>query len=273
MRFADANSDYKNADFVIFGVPYDLSSSYRAGSRFAPTAIRAASYNFESFVFEKSVSMDELKIHDMGDIGEWGIAGDMIKDVEFTVKKIITEEKFSLALGGEHTLTVGAARALKDLKVGIIFFDAHLDFRTEYLGDALSHACVSRRTYEILGEGMVGSIGVRSMSKGEKEDAEKLGYIYGDFDRVVENISADKIYISVDVDVIDPSYAPGVGNPEPLGMTPRELLEYIDTLFRKFDVVGVDIVEISPPYDPSGITSVLGAKIAQRIIAVKSLCL
>ncbi len=273
MRFADANSDYKNADFVIFGVPYDLSSSYRSGSRFAPTAIRTASYNFESFILEKSVSMDDLKIHDMGDIGEWGLAEDMLKDVEFTVKKIVTEGKFPLILGGEHTLTVGAARALKDLNAGIIFLDAHLDFRTEYLGNTMSHACVARRTYEILGEGMVGTVGVRSMSKGEKEDAEKLGYIYGDFDSVVENISTEKIYISVDVDVVDPSYAPGVGNPEPLGMHPRELLECIDKLFNKFDVVGADVVEISPPYDPSGITSVLGAKIVQRIIAVKSLCL
>lgn len=272
MRFSDANSSYEEADYVIYGVPFDLTSSYRAGSRLAPTYIRLASYNFESFVVEKRVSLSTLRIHDMGNLGEWGHPRDMIEDVSATIKKVINDGKFPIGIGGEHSLTIGAAKIIKELGAGIIIFDAHLDFREEYLGDKYSHACVSRRIWEVLGSERIASVGVRSMSEEEFINSKSVKYIYGEFEEVLQKLSVSKVYISIDVDVIDPAYAPGVGNPEPCGLSPRELLDFIDKIFNNFEVIGADIVEISPPYDQSGITSVLGAKLVQRIIVGKHTC-
>lgn len=270
MNFAGASSSYEEADYVLFGVPFDLTSSYRAGTRLAPTFVRLASYNLESLVLEKGVSLETLHIYDMGDIGEWGSARDMIRDVESTLRNIIiNDKKFPIVIGGEHSLTIGVANIIKELGAGIIIFDAHLDFREKYLGDMYSHACVSRRIWEVVGSDRIISVGVRSMSEEELLSSRSVKYAYGKFEDVINNLSVDKVYVSIDVDVIDPAYAPGVGNPEPLGISPRELFQYLDTIFSNFEVIGVDIVEISPPYDPSGITSILGAKIIQRIIAGK----
>lgn len=267
-KFADANSSFNDAKFVIFGVPFDSTSSFRSGSRFAPNRIREASYNFETYLMEHDVDLIDVPIHDAGNLDEYGNVDEMTGAVEDAVKKILP--KFPILIGGEHSLTMGAVKPFKD--VSVVFIDAHLDFREEYLGIKNSHACVSRRISEIVGVENVFSIGVRSFSREEKDDAEKLGLKYfSSFDikekgveKIIRNLNLKKkIYLSLDMDGVDPSYAPGVGNPEPFGLTPLDVVKCIKILSDR--LIGFDIVEVCPPHD-NGNTSLLGARIIRDLI-------
>jgi agmatinase len=277
LHFADAEDDFKSSKFIIFGVPYDGTSSYRYGSRFAPDEIRKASYNFESFVFTHNLSLSDVKIHDMGNLGtldEFGDPEKVVETVHSTMGSILPE-KFPIMLGGEHSVTVGAARALKKMNAGIIFIDAHADFRDQYLGKKFSHACTARRSFEIL-NGKVFTIGVRSISKEEREEADKLGYNFIDafkfreigwkeaIETAKESIGTERIYLSIDIDGIDPAYAPGTGTPEPFGLEPVDVKNIINFLAPY--LVGADITEVSPPYD-NGNTSALAARLVQEIVA------
>ena len=268
LKFADANSSFNDAKFVIFGVPFDSTSSFRSGSRFAPNRIREASYNFETYLMEQDVDLIDIPFHDAGNLDEYGNVDEMTGAVEDAVKKILP--KFPILIGGEHSLTIGAVKTLKN--VSVVFIDAHLDFREEYLGIKNSHACVSRRVSEIVGIENVFSIGVRSFSREEKNDAEKLGLKYvSSFDvkeKGIENIIRNlnlkkKIYLSLDMDGVDPAFAPGVGNPEPFGLTPLDVVKCIKILSDR--IVGFDIVEVCPNYD-NGDTSLLGARIIRDLI-------
>jgi len=268
LKFADANSSFNDAKFVIFGVPFDSTSSFRSGSRFAPNRIREASYNFETYLMEQDVDLIDIPFHDAGNLDEYGNVDEMTGAVEDAVKKILP--KFPILIGGEHSLTIGAVKTLKN--VSVVFIDAHLDFREEYLGIKNSHACVSRRVSEIVGIENVFSIGVRSFSREEKNDAEKLGLKYvSSFDvkeKGIENIIRNlnlkkKIYLSLDMDGVDPAFAPGVGNPEPFGLTPNDVVKCIKILSDR--LVGFDVAEVCPPYD-NGNTSLLGARIIRDLI-------
>jgi len=268
LKFADANSSFNDAKFVIFGVPFDSTSSFRSGSRFAPNRIREASYNFETYLMEQDVDLIDIPFHDAGNLDEYGNVDEMTGAVEDAVKKILP--KFPILIGGEHSLTIGAVKTLKN--VSVVFIDAHLDFREEYLGIKNSHACVSRRVSEIVGIENVFSIGVRSFSREEKNDAEKLGLKYvSSFDvkekgieKSIRNLNLKKkIYLSLDMDGIDPAFAPGVGNPEPFGLTPLDVVKCIKILSDR--LVGFDVAEVCPPYD-NGNTSLLGARIIRDLI-------
>ncbi|MEM0150833.1 MAG: agmatinase [Thermoplasmata archaeon] len=276
MKFADSDYEYKDSRYVIFGVPFDGTTSFRPGSRFAPNSIRIASKNLESFVYENRVNMREKVINDLGDLEEFGNVDDVIKEVKFTIDKIMDDGKFPIMLGGEHSITAGAALSIKDRDYSIIFIDAHSDFRDEYLGVKYSHACVARRAFEILGENRVFSIGVRSVSMEEYNSEDFKKYIHFPsyivhsvgMENVLDNLEKylgnNKIYLSIDMDGIDPSYAPGVATPEPFGISPWDLKYLIEKFSKK--IVGADIVEISPPYD-NGNTSMLGARLIQEIIS------
>ena len=268
LKFADANSSFNDAKFVIFGVPFDSTSSFRSGSRFAPNRIREASYNFETYLMEQDVDLIDIPFHDAGNLDEYGNVDEMTGAVEDAVKKILP--KFPILIGGEHSLTIGAVKTLKN--VSVVFIDAHLDFREEYLGIKNSHACVSRRVSEIVGIENVFSIGVRSFSREEKNDAEKLGLKYvSSFDvkekgieKSIRNLNLKKkIYLSLDMDGVDPAFAPGVGNPEPFGLRPMDVVKCIKILSDR--LVGFDVAEVCPPYD-NGNTSLLGARIIRDLI-------
>ena len=280
LHFADASKDFSSSKFIILGVPFDGTSSFRHGSKFAPDEIRKASYNLESYLPEHRINLSDVPIHDMGNIGtldEFGSAKEVIDTVYSTLSEIIPD-KFPIMLGGEHSITIGAAKALEKLKdAGIIFIDAHADFRDQYLGNRYSHACTARRAYEIL-NGKVLSIGVRSVSKEETIDAEKLNYTWIDtyefqklgwklaIKKALDILNVKKIYLSVDIDGIDPSYAPGTGTPEFFGLTPFDVKNIIGFLGDM--LIGADITEVSPPYD-NGNTSILAARLVQEIIAIK----
>ena len=281
--FADALSNFSNSEFVIYGVPYDRSASFRTGQRFAPDEIRRASYNFESLVFRENIDLRDIPIHDMGDIGEFGNPESMIESVGFIVEDIISKKKFPIGLGGEHTITLGAVHGIKraGIEPFIISIDAHADFRDEYLGDPYSHACVMRRISEIIGLENMAIIGVRSVSPEEmnyfKEimNENKRLYLYNSFElktlglmkvvKEIEEKAGDKpIYLTLDMDGIDPAYAPGVGTPEPFGLHPLDILTIIDYFAKR--LVGFDVVEIVPAYD-NGNTSILGAYFVRYVIA------
>ncbi|MGC8646585.1 MAG: agmatinase [Thermoplasmata archaeon] len=276
LRFADAVYDYENANFVIFGVPFDGTTSYRGGARFAPNAIREVSVNLESLVYENGFDMRDARMHDMGNLDESGMPEDAIEDVHFHASNIFHDGKIPIMLGGEHSITAGIARAIRERNIGILFIDAHTDFRDEYLGVKYSHACVARRSYEILGMDRIATVGIRSVSPEEYNDMNFKNYFKISSEEVGKNgiehavkglkdhFKDMRIYLSIDMDGIDPSYAMGVATPEPFGLTPWDVRKIIESFADK--IVGADIVEISPPFD-NGNTSMLAAKLVQIIVS------
>jgi len=275
LHFADASSDYSEAQVVIWGIPFDRTTSYRPGTRFAPNAIREASWNFETYLFDHGVDLRDIKVADEGDMEEFGSVDEMCEAVEAQARKFQKDGKFILTLGGEHSVIPPVVRTYPE-KTAVAVIDAHLDFRDEYLGLRNSHACASRRISEHVGKENVTVIGVRSIAKEDLEGADGLHYIdaytvteHG-IGRVISELKSRyngrKVYLSIDIDGIDPAFAPGTGTPEPFGLTPLDVKKVINSLGR--NIVGADIVEVSPPYD-SGNTAALAARLAREIIATR----
>ncbi len=271
-KFAGASSDYDSAEYVILGVPFDKTSSFRPGSADGPDEIRRASYCFEPYMMEYDVSLLDLNIHDMGNVSEHSLVEDMGKEVQNTLMCLLNDGKFPIVIGGEHSLSPYVVSAFED--VYVIILDAHLDYRDEYEGMKRSHATPTRRISEIDIKGLH-VLGIRSFSF-EESLIEKPPYITtydmardNDYlDDILENIGGENVYLSIDMDVFDPSYAPGVGNPEPYGLKPIQCKNIIDRLST--NLVGVDIVETCPKYDQSGLTSNLAARLVYDILGSNS---
>lgn len=267
--FADAESSFDYAEFAILGVPFEGTTSFRKGTRLAPTSIRKESYNFETYLFDHGTDLEDVAFHDMGNIKCEGLE-EMMGGVGDEVGRILQEKKFPIIVGGEHSLTPPAVS--KFGKVGVLILDAHLDFRNKYLNESNSHACSARRVAEHVGVGNVLILGVRSMEKQEREDAHDLGlrYIHANrvrelgIKRILKDLLWNRIYLSLDMDFLDPAYAPGVGNPEPFGLSPLDVKDCINVLAGK--LVGFDVCEVSPPFD-SGNTSSLAARFVRELIA------
>ncbi len=268
--FADANSSFDEGEFVIFGVPFDGTCSFRKGTALAPRCIREESYNYETYLFEHDIDLEMVQFHDLGDIKCDSLQG-MIGGVGTTVEQILKANKFPIILGGEHSLSPPAIRKMRD--AGVVILDAHLDFRNEYLDEIHSHACATRRISELVGIENVLSIGLRSMETKEKKDAHAMGLNYVTapklkdlgMKKVLKNIKWERVYLSIDMDFFDPSFAPGVGNPEYFGLSPEDAKECIDFLAPR--LIGFDVCEASPPFD-SGNTCSLAARLIRELIAV-----
>ena len=274
-NFGGFKREYSESDFVLFGVPFDSTSSFRPGSRFGPAAIREASANIETWSWRAGIDFEEVKLHDLGDLAVvHGDAGETIRRVKETVEDIILSKKIPVMLGGEHIITLGALRGIRDATV--VSFDAHFDLRDEYLSNKLSHACVMRRALEELGVRNVVIVGARASYREEIEFVKKCGVNYISSRQIMcvgtkeagawlkEALSnSKKVYLSVDMDVLDPAFAPGVGNPEPEGIPVSILLDLIEEMVDD-RVVGFDIVEVSPAYD-SGTTAVTASKIIYEL--------
>ncbi len=272
VNFAFATASFEKAEFVIVGVPFDRTTSFRSGARAGPNAIREASYNFEPYVFEHDLLLTDVPIHDAGNIEDLGNAEDMIRETKEVVSSIIKAGKFPLLIGGEHTITIPAVQAHGE--VGVIAIDAHLDFRDEYMNNKFSHACVLRRNADHVGIENVLAFGVRSISIDEKR-AKMPEYIDAyaiheegvekSFKRALNMMRRENIYFSLDIDGIDPAYAPGTGTPEPFGLTSMDVKRCINMLGPR--LAGFDVVEVSPPYD-KGNTAGLAARMIIEAIAV-----
>ncbi len=276
LQFADANAKFDEARIVIFGVPYDRTTSFRSGARHGPNAIREASWNFETYMMEHGRDLLDVKYHDMGNTEEFGPPSEMIQGVKGFVTMIVKSGKIPLVLGGEHSISIGCVRAFpKD--TAVIGLDAHLDFRNSYLGEKYSHACSARRIADHVGVKNVMYIGVRSQSKEETEDADRLGLqtitikdieehgLDTAIEKTMKMVGRRKVYLTIDIDCIDPAYAPGVGTPEPFGMMPGQVKKIINSLGSH--IIGMDVNEVAPAWD-NGQTAVLAARLVREAILV-----
>lgn len=273
INFLGADSPYHEAKFVVVGVPFDLTTSFRPGARSAPNAIREASYHFEQFMLDHKLDLSEIKVHDMGNLPDHGSVEEMLEGTRKVSRELIEDGKFPLFLGGEHTMTIPAIEAYND--VGMILIDAHLNFKDSRMGQRYCHDTVTRRVSEQLGKDNVLVFGVRSISHEEHTAGNLPEYIDAytiaqegvekAFKRALNIIKKDKIYLSLDIDGIDPAYAPATGMPEPFGLTSLDVKKCINMLGSR--LVGFDLVEISPPYD-KGTTAALGARMVQEVMAV-----
>ncbi len=271
--FADAEASFADSRFVYYGYPFDGTACFRKGSSKAPDEIRKNSYNFETYLMELGIDISDISANDWGNLEVTSNQEKNEVELFNLVSKIASENKFPIGLGGEHSLTPPAVRALHDKypTLGVVILDAHLDFRKEYDNNSLSHATVTRRVSEIVGIDNVRSIGIRSVSQNEITEARAVGlkFIETGWTEVREYLSDaiegldGPVYLSLDMDAIDPAFAPGVGTPEPFGMTPYEVLQTIN--FFADRIVGFDCVEVCPPYD-NGNTSALAARLVRHLV-------
>ena len=259
----------------IFGVPFDSTHSYKPGCRFGPDVIRDAFNNIEIFHPNLQVDLEVVNIKDYGNIQHTVVATEMLDMVEKITNELKKEKKPLVILGGEHLLTLGSYMSFPK-EVGYVVFDAHYDLRDEYANTKLSHAAYLRRIVEKRGADNIVHVGARSFVKEELEflTKNKINSIsdkeirLGNACRQLkDSISTfDELYVSIDLDVVDPAFAPGVGNPEAVGITSRELYDLVSSLENK-KIVGSDVVELNPSFD-NGSTSSLAAKMISTIIAM-----
>jgi agmatinase len=273
--FADAESDVKDARFVLFGVPFEKTSSFRHGADKAPFEVRQASWNFERYDLRTGVCFEEISLHDYGDLPVQNLTS---KEVFTTTKTftstLLEKNKIPVAIGGDHSITPGIITAFpKD--IAVLSLDAHMDFRQTYKNDIYNHACVLQRVADHLPVENIAVLGIRSAEKEEFDQANKVDLFFRDAFTITQQgigkiiketktrLKGKSIYLTIDIDVIDPAYAPGTSTPEPFGLTPQDVLEIIDAFSPQ--VIGCDLVEVCPPYD-QGQTAVLAARLLRTCI-------
>ncbi len=275
--FADASASLEESEYVIVGVPFDRTTSFRPGARFGPDSIRQHSWNFESYDLETGVSLSDLAIHDLGNTEEFGSATQMADALREEIRPLYAAGRVPIVLGGDHACSPPSVEAYPDSapSLGVLYLDAHMDFRSSYLGDPRSHGCSSRRILEKVGARNIVVLGVRSVSEEEIEDNKSIGMSYitaheiaregieSAVQRALNMLKTERLYISLDIDAIDPAYAAGTGTPEPFGLTPRDVKHVIGMAAPR--LAGLDIMEVSPHYD-SGNTSALAARLAREAI-------
>ena len=276
IAYAGAESEYNDADAVIFGIPYDHTACFKAGAREAPTAIRRASYNFEEIHFEHGLHERTLQVCDYGNCDDFILPEDMFAEVDFAVAPAVRDGKFTIAMGGEHSINIPIIKAFPKRSVALISIDAHLDSRDEYLGTPNSHACVMRRAADHLGLDNVFVLGARAIGKEELERDDAVPFIssYDIMDMgmakavetALDSVKAENVYLTLDIDGIDPAYAPGTGTPEPFGLLPIDVKKAINMIGDR--LIGFDVNEVCPPADPSGITSILAARMINEVLEV-----
>ncbi|MFH0765120.1 MAG: agmatinase [Calditrichota bacterium] len=272
--FMGAHPEGHRAEAAIIGAPFDGTASYRAGARFGPDAIREASFSLETY----SAFLDrDLTGRDYVDWGNLEIAPGrveiMLELVANQVQRALALNLRPIILGGEHTITLGVIRVLAKRYPGlhILQLDAHADFREEYLGEKFSHATVMRRVAEIIGADRLHRLGIRAGTKEELTEAGIELPLSGeaptrDIEKVVLGLPEEApLYITLDLDVFDPALIPGVGNPEPWGITWREFIQLVRAV-SFHNIVGVDINELAPQYDPSGVSSVVAASAVRDLM-------
>lgn len=270
--FIGCESEYRDADVVIFGAPFDGTTSFRPGTRFAGKAIRSESYGIETYSPYQDRDLTAMKIFDAGELEfPFGNTIKVLEEIEETTRKIIRDHKIPVMIGGEHLVTLGSVRAVyeKHPDLHVIHLDAHTDLRTDYLGEELSHATVIRRVWDLVGDGRIYQFGIRSGEKYEFEFASKHNTIrkfdLEGFSKCVEELKGKPVYFTLDLDILDPSIFSGTGTPEAGGITFKELLDAIVEL-DKLNIVGCDMNELSPVYDTSGVSTAVACKILREML-------
>ena len=275
--FSGFGKPFGEATFIVFGVPFDRTSTYRSGSKFAPIAIREASLNIETYSFRSRFDLEDAQICDIGDLHVVDSVDETMRRLSAVESEVLKASKIPIAMGGEHTITFGTTRPLAT-NVGIVCFDAHADMRDEYMGEKLMHATSLRRIIEKVGSDKIVHVGLRAICK------EELAFLemndVKDFSmrdlrlhdvrenvRLIRRAVSDfmKLYVTIDMDAFDPGFAPGVGNPEPDGMWPDLFFSILAAVCDE-RLAGLDLVELSPSCD-NGATAALGAKVIFEAIS------
>jgi agmatinase len=259
---------------VRFGAPLDLTGSYRSGTRFGPQQIRAADEVLEDYSLTLDRDVRQVKVLDRGDLElPPGDLEGSLAAIEEEATGALQQGMAFVALGGEHLITLPLVRAALSRypDLGVLHFDAHADLADRYRGSRLTHATVMRRVVELLGPGRVVQVGVRSATPEEAVFAREWTHFFPgpppDMAAVLDLLAGRPVYCTIDVDVVDPGFAPGVGTPEPGGWSSTDLVSVLHRA-TGLDVVGMDVVEVCPPYDPAGITACLAAKLLREALLV-----
>jgi agmatinase len=277
--FSGFQKPFEKADYIILGVPFDVTSTYRTGARFGPNAIRQASLNIETYSFRTGIDIEDLKLHDLGDLHISTDTEKTLERIEMVIKDLLEAEKIPVTIGGEHTITLGVVKGLGDKasKTAIVSFDAHLDLRHEFMDLKLSHTTFMRRINEQMKPAKIIEVGTRAVCKEELAYAKKAGVEFFTTQQtrregsekiakqLREKLAKYKnVYLSIDMDVLDPAYAPAVQNPEPEGLEPHALLDILSSICDK-RLVGFDLVEVAPNYD-SGVSEIQAAKVMFEVL-------
>lgn len=272
--FIGCDAEYEDAKIVLFGAPFDSTTSFRPGARFGSSSIRHESFGLETFSPYQEADLSDYKVFDSGDLELcFGNTEKALADIEFHTEHILSDGKIPLMLGGEHLVTLGAVRAAikKYPDLHIIHFDAHADLRDDYLGMPLSHACVLRRCHELVGDGRIHQFCIRSGERAEFEFAKKHTDMHRfDFEGLSELVAELKernvpLYFTIDLDCLDPGFFPGTGTPEAGGVSFAELLNAIMEV-TKCNVVAGDVNELAPMLDVSGASTAVACKVVRELL-------
>ena len=271
MNFIGAEADFEDAGVVLFGAPYDSTTSFRPGTRFGPAAVRGESFGIETYSPYQDRDLEDIRVHDAGDLElPFGAPDRALDMIEAKASEILSAGKTPFLLGGEHLVTLGGVRAaakrFPDLH--IIHFDAHADLREDYLGVRLSHACVMRRCHDLLGDGRIWQFGIRSGTREEFAFMREGHVVTEPFSiKTLSSLSfpdGTPVYLTVDLDVLDPSEFPGTGTQEAGGLRFAELHSALCGILSRFNVVAIDNVELSPSLDASGRSTALACKLLRE---------
>ncbi|MBD3109164.1 agmatinase [Bacillus sp. AGMB 02131] len=272
--FIACDAEYEEADIVLFGAPFDGTTSNRPGTRFAPRAIRTESFGLETYSPYQDKDLTDMAVFDSGDLDLcFGNAERVLNDIEERTATILQAGKLPFMIGGEHLVTLGPVRATAKQypDLHIIHFDAHTDLRDDYMGEKLSHATVLRRCHDILGDGRIYQFGIRSGDRSEFRWAEE-GHVttnkfnFNGLEEAIKEIGDKPVYFTIDLDVLDPSEFPGTGTPEAGGVSYMQLLNAIFTVCQGVNVVACDVNELSPTYDQSGISTAMACKVVRELL-------
>lgn len=270
--FIGCDKDYSEADLVLFGAPFDSTTSFRPGTRFASKAMRSESFGIETYSPYQDKDLEDISVFDGGDLELiFGNTEKVLGQIEEYTSKIVTDGKVPVMIGGEHLVTLGAVRAVAkqypDLHV--VQFDAHADLREDYLGEPLSHATVIHRVWDILGDDRIFQFGIRSGDRSEfawgKDRVFTNKFNLDGLEEVVERLKGKPVYLTIDLDVLDPSVFPGTGTPEAGGISFMDLLNGILTA-SGLNIVACDVNELSPIYDQSGVSTAVACKVLRELL-------
>lgn len=272
--FIGCDCEYEDAELVLFGAPFDSTTSFRPGARFGSAAIRHESFGLETYSPYQDKDLTDVKVFDSGDLELcFGSAESALEDIESRARRILKDEKLPVLIGGEHLVTLGVVRAVyeKYPDLHIIHFDAHADLRDDYLGAKLSHACVMRRCHELVGDGRIYQFCIRSGDREEfafaKEHTDMHRFSFEGLNEVVEGLRESQVpvYFTIDLDCLDPSAFPGTGTPEAGGVSFLQLLKAILQV-SELQIVGADINELAPMLDSSGVSTATACKVLRELL-------
>ncbi|TCO74551.1 agmatinase [Marinisporobacter balticus] len=272
LTFLGFDNEYKDANIVVFGSPFDGTTSFRPGTRFAPNIMRNESFGLETYSPYLDKDLEDIAVFDAGDLDfPFGNTKKVLEMINTFTQNIVKDNKIPVMIGGEHLVTLPAVEAVhkKHKNLHLLHFDAHTDLREDYMGEKLSHATVVKRIWDFLGDGKVYQFGIRSGQKEEFEWAKKhtklTKFSCAGLKEAIKEIGDAPVYVTIDLDILDPSIFSGTGTIEPGGISFHEMMQVIKEI-KNLNIVGADVVELSPHYDASGVSTAVACKILRELV-------